>query len=739
MKKICIALITCVALIMVVTSCYKQDVNVLYSRDVLVKGDNPLARIEQLNNEITLIRKMVEGVFPDSVHYIVKENKAQKDTVGVKLTFRGKDVKGLSIAYPKSYHGPSVKEEGGYLYIDGHKTNVRVNIAGERGETGADGKTPILGAMKDPQASGDNMLYWTYKYASGETPKFILDNEGKKVPTTGAKGERGDSFIASIGAVQGDASKVKVVLQSGKTFVFDVSEDLFFSIVRDNITANAIASYSDNKLQFEDLGTEFDIPIKKSASLTTIEPGHIPAGWSVVKKDEQTLTVKTPGVLFENPVNRGLINLFALDGKGNALSQSILVDVKNKNYFAYFYNPLASVKTELPTSAANKLMLDQTKSYDLKIRMYDLVETDWNRHLDINRTISKQKDTNDANTLSFDDIEKHTTKFSVGDTDMAKYNGHEIKIQTFIGPKDKVEIDKAYSSGTPNERRVVSALDGSFRTFKTSDEIAKKYPSTPYPHIIPVERDLYVSEHIQKKKDISNIFLSRLKRATNHMVIKIYDLKKRMYIRDDFNFDPNEVAFRMTGAAPGCFYSGEQMGKAVDLVIEKNKGYVKYDTAQDLLTIDFYFFGTLTNDWDAYLYYGADVLTKNGTPKETKAFLKIDAGVELAKLPIGKDAVIFLGKKLSEEDSRFDKKYPHNCGIIVHSIEEGSINANYIVGAHITVSGPTHKTDIYKESSAGFERNNEVFIDLKATKEKGTDQATQDLLSNNGQEFTEVK
>ena len=90
---------------------------------------------------------------------------------------------------------PYVGENGNW-WIGSSDTGIKAQGEnGKDGEAGKDGVTPVIGVKQDV----DGVYYWTQKVGDSEST-WILDSEGKKIKTTGEKGDSGQTpYIGSNG------------------------------------------------------------------------------------------------------------------------------------------------------------------------------------------------------------------------------------------------------------------------------------------------------------------------------------------------------------------------------------------------------------------------------------------------------------------------------------------------------------------------------------------------------------
>lgn len=186
-KQISILTILSLLLSMTVGSCYKEDVNTLYSRQYALAGSLKALneQVNKVNENISNIREIIqilENKEPISAleYDIVTKPDHSKDTIGVKVTIGTKQIyipfgrDGKDGKDGKDGETPQVEiGSNGNWFVNGKDTGVPA--------TGQDGKTPKIGAMQDPDNPTDENFYWTISYGDGKPPVFILDANGNKI------------------------------------------------------------------------------------------------------------------------------------------------------------------------------------------------------------------------------------------------------------------------------------------------------------------------------------------------------------------------------------------------------------------------------------------------------------------------------------------------------------------------------------------------------------------------------
>lgn len=187
--------------------------------------------------------------------------------------------------------------DGEFYTPDGEMIPV-TGARGDKGETGDNGVTPVLGV--------DAQGYWTVDTGNG--PQRILA-EGQPVSATGPKGEtgeRGDSFFQSVTE---NESSVTIVLADGSQITIpkiDAGVKLAF------------ADSGDLTLYWGDraaLGIEAEGI--KSALITA------PCNWSAsVNLSARKVTVAAPGLLDEEAEQEGYISIIAVTESGQTVTVS---------------------------------------------------------------------------------------------------------------------------------------------------------------------------------------------------------------------------------------------------------------------------------------------------------------------------------------------------------------------------------------------------------------------------------
>ncbi|MDY5813319.1 MAG: hypothetical protein SPJ97_02170 [Bacteroides sp.] len=185
--------------ICLLSSCYKEDTNVLYSRQYVLAGSikEMNDKINGVNNQILNLKNIInllEQKLPVSqLVYKVVDKDGVKDTLGATFNFGETTVyipfgkKGKDGINGKDGHTPVLEiGKNGNWYIDGNDTG--------KSSKGQDGVTPVVSAKKDDSNPNDPNFYWTIKYGNEEA-KFILDPAGNKIKANGEKGDKGDPGI----------------------------------------------------------------------------------------------------------------------------------------------------------------------------------------------------------------------------------------------------------------------------------------------------------------------------------------------------------------------------------------------------------------------------------------------------------------------------------------------------------------------------------------------------------------
>lgn len=124
-------------------------------------------------------------------------------------------------------------------FTDGKTYTISNGTDGTDGTDGTNGTTPVIGVKQDT----DGFFYWT---VNGE---WLLDADGKKVRTTGDKGEDGQDAVAP--KVKLENNKWYISLDNGVTWTEAgaaavVGESLFKSVALDAAGENVIFTFQDN-------------------------------------------------------------------------------------------------------------------------------------------------------------------------------------------------------------------------------------------------------------------------------------------------------------------------------------------------------------------------------------------------------------------------------------------------------------------------------------------------------------
>lgn len=290
---------------------------------------------EKMNGDISSLQSLLEAI--EEGDYIVGIDPLVENgvEVGYTLTFAHKG--NINI-----YHGTDgVDGTDGKDGIDGEDGKD-----GTDGAAGADGQTPVIGVKID----GDGIYYWTLN------GKWLLDENGNKVPVTGKDGADGSNGVPGADGSDGaDGVTPHLKIEDSVWFI---SYDDGLTWVRLGVAGNAGSSesifrnveYDEDHIYFTladgtvitasrgtafDLtfiggvefayskGEEFELEYKiTGATSQTVVTAFGPYGWrvKVVRTDDQSGHIK---VTATQDAEDGDVAVIASDGKGNTLVRTL--------------------------------------------------------------------------------------------------------------------------------------------------------------------------------------------------------------------------------------------------------------------------------------------------------------------------------------------------------------------------------------------------------------------------------
>lgn len=387
-KQYITSLIAFAVVLLTANGCYKGDVNHLLSRqyDLAYNLKEIDKKADKINGEIanlTLIIKTLQD--KKQVTSLVYDEKNGK-RLGATLTIDGKEIyipfgqNGRDGQAPKI----EISKDGNWIIngVDSGKKAI-----------GENAKTPKISAMKDPDKTDDDTLYWTVQYGDA-APSFILDKTGKKIQAKGDKGDpgipgvKGDTGAAGTPGAKGDPGTnspivsikksedgkkliITTTIKDLETIEVPLDEKLKFVIKPEAVEVpHSVADASQsppphpyrkdlNILKFDRPDQVYEIPFEKTDDLTSVE-ATMPTGWKYqIDTERKKIQVKSPRLSnFPSAANYGQANFFARKSNGETYSQQINVLLPPQLCVNYFFNEdLKSYPTGDPRSPFNTLDL----------------------------------------------------------------------------------------------------------------------------------------------------------------------------------------------------------------------------------------------------------------------------------------------------------------------------------------------------------------------------------------------
>ena len=245
------------ALLMLVTACYREDISTLYSRQYQLTAEltGINAEILRINNEIVELRNLYNILANKPTvtgfQYRVEEKDGKTDTLGVDITLDDR-----TFFIPYGHNGkngadgktPTVTiSNDGFWVINGEKTAWKaVGTDGKDGKDGADGKDGT---------NGTNGTTPTVEIVGGY---WVINGVSTGVPATGPKGDKGDPGQGNDGA-------------DGHTPVITISNDGFWVIDGTKSTSKAVSD--DGKTPLINAAKDPDNPADENYYWTIKYPG----------------------------------------------------------------------------------------------------------------------------------------------------------------------------------------------------------------------------------------------------------------------------------------------------------------------------------------------------------------------------------------------------------------------------------------------------------------------------------
>lgn len=374
LKRITSAL---VATLMVLSACYKEDLNRVYSRQYVLAGE-----IKEMEGKIVTINRaisnlgdlinVIENKQPVSnLVYKVVEKDGVRDTLGAQFSF------GETTVYiPFGRKG----EPGDTPQVTiGSNGNWFINnVDTEKPSRGENGQTPVMGIKQDTINTDDPNYYWTVRFGN-EVPQYILSG-GKKVQANGEKGDPGEPGTPGAKGDPGEAGTpgtsspivniektpdgtkiiITTTIKGLERVEIPLAEDLEFVIKPQEPTANADKyDVADNLLKFTAFEEEIEVPYEHSDPLTEVFV-EVPEGWTVrVDAATKKAYIKAPTLKVATLVeHHNLKAVFhASTPKGKSWVRYVNVDMEERFVLNYFYNAPDRVPTDMGSSPRNAFTL----------------------------------------------------------------------------------------------------------------------------------------------------------------------------------------------------------------------------------------------------------------------------------------------------------------------------------------------------------------------------------------------
>lgn len=583
MKKIYIKLLSIVVIAAVVSACYKEDVNVLYSRQYVIaeniKGVNE--RIKEINKGLAEIRTVItllEEKEPiTSITYDIVGN----DTLGAKIVFGSKEV---YIPFGRDGVSPivSIDKSTGFWLINGVSTGVL--------STGRDGKTPKVSAKQDPNNLSDENFYWTISF-DGEEPAFMLDPNGNKIKANGDQGKVGpegpkgepgiNSPIKNITVNADNSITIHTDLPLGNVTIPLLSDTKFIIHPNQSLISGTDASsrYNSvtNSLLFSDINESIDFPFEKSDELLDVNTS-IPRGWSYsVDQAQKRITITSPKNGWNNETPHDVEAVFfARNADGNTYSRTLKLKLASKVFVNYFLNDDMNVPVYRPATDYNNIGFS-TNNQTAHISLWFLLSNNgsW---------------TQTAAPYSYESgIEN--------DADLLKSKFKGEIYRSFDKPETMDEqnysvVDFIFDPNYISRATIGDASNPANSLIINSRTSVGTMPNTVYQE--PVPWDTYLSYNPLATGVNTDKFTLRLRRATQRVELYIKNPKQFLGLTSSDNFDVSKLTLKIpTGSGmrnyQGMFVNNKLAITKVDAnsIGPKGQRYINYNSTDDMLTASF--------------------------------------------------------------------------------------------------------------------------------------------------------
>lgn len=601
-KQISILTILFLLLSMTVGSCYKEDVNTLYSRQYALAGSLKALneQVNKVNENISNLREIIqilENKEPISAleYDIVTKPDHSKDTIGVKVTIGAKQIyipfgrDGKDGKDGKDGETPQVEiGSNGNWFVNGKDTGVPA--------TGQDGKTPKIGAMQDPDNPTDENFYWTISYGDGKPPVFILDANGNKIKANGSKGDKGDKGDQGEQGNDGVNSPITgITIEPDGTVVIHTTlpigdvrlpgkEQTLFDIKPEKSLLNgadASARFDEptRSLMFEEIAEEIEFPFEKSDKLTTVYAA-LPRGWEYrIDQVAKKIYVTSPKMGWgpDTPHTAEAI-FFARDADGKTYSRNLNLKLKTKIFLNYFFNDNPKVPIYKSNTPYNTLTFSANKTTTHVTRWHEL-DANGEFKVPSPAPISYQLGSSDNAIL----LEKLRQDVYRGFDKPATMDNSNFAVVDFFYDNEYITYASYQPETTPNNAILVNR---------------KVDADNPNPHGIiyqePVPWDTYASYSTFFSGNNSDRFTVRLQRVTQKVRLRCKSPKTLLGLASSDDFDLSRVVLKIpTTTAMQNGQGKHHLGKFSvtkvnkDLRDKDGNPILKYDSSTEMLTAEF--------------------------------------------------------------------------------------------------------------------------------------------------------
>lgn len=346
----------------VLSSCYKEDAQILYSRQYVIPElttlrDELNKRLDELQDGLT---KVINAEPINNLEYVVENG----DTVGVRIT-----IGTTKIFLP---YGKNGKNADPYVVTMGENGNWFINNE-DTGNPwrGVDGLTPIFGIKQEP----DKNFYWTIAWPGKDGEEFMKDADGNKVRANGLPGV--DSPLRDVG--ENDTAFVFTIQHPGQDtlrYFVPKPKDLGFYIYPEVATLNGTTLSDrwnpDTRVLTFNPGEEIGIPYKKSDELDQVV-SNLPMGWTArVAEAEKKVYIKAPDyiALMDSPYS-GPLTLVTKTKNGLSYQRELTLQSPKNFYVDFFFTDRYERPTAPATSPLNEVRLFPSGKYSHFFGLYE--------------------------------------------------------------------------------------------------------------------------------------------------------------------------------------------------------------------------------------------------------------------------------------------------------------------------------------------------------------------------------